>query len=90
MKSTTRVAAFLAAALGATLALATPSGAVAPTSVLPPPSADVFVTDHQRHDAPERRAGEPAAGRGLVCWVPIAHPAARTRSRCACTGRTPR
>ena len=44
MKSTTRVAAFLAAALGATLALATPSGAAPPTPVLPPPSADVFVT----------------------------------------------
>lgn len=43
MKSTTRVAAFLAAALSATFALASPSGAAPPNPVLPPPSADVFV-----------------------------------------------
>jgi hypothetical protein len=43
MKSTTRVAGFLAVALSATFALATPSGAAPPSPVLPPPSADVFV-----------------------------------------------
>ncbi len=44
MMSTTRVAAFLAAALGATIAVATPSGAAPPSPVLPPPSADVVVS----------------------------------------------
>lgn len=44
MVSTARVAAFLVAALGAAFALATPSGAAQPSPVLPPPSADVFVT----------------------------------------------
>lgn len=43
MKSTTRVSVLLSAAMGATIALAAPSGAAPPRPVLPPPSADTFV-----------------------------------------------
>ena len=74
MKSTTRVAAFLAAALSATLALATPSGAAPPSPVLPPPSADVFVTTS---NAMMRPSDVPASLLPDEAWSVSYHESAR-------------
>lgn len=55
----------LAAALVATLALATPSGAAQPSPVLPPPTADVFVTTT---NAMMRPGDVPASLRPKGAW----------------------